>query len=118
MKSPNDSNELGVFTVANVSDSSWISSLVRQIRELREERKNPRPRVEITAQSDPEALKKFVETPSPIASLLSTLRGIREDKHNPHRLETTAAPVEVEEIWSKHDGRLPGVLSLLTHVGV
>jgi ribosomal protein L11 len=95
MKPLNKNNEQGVFTVANFSDSSWITSLVRQIRELREERKNPPQRVEITAQADPSALNKFVETPSPIASLLSTLRGIREDKRNPHRLETTAAPVEV-----------------------
>jgi protein TonB len=119
MKPPTNNNELGVFgTVGNVSDSSWISSLVRQIRELREERKHPRPPLEITAQRDPSALGKFIETPSPISSLLATLRGIREDKRNPHRLETSAVPVEVEEIWSKHDTRVPGLLSLLTHAGV
>ena len=119
MKPPNDNNELGIFSaVSNPAETSWMNSLIRQIREIREERKNPRQRVEITAKSDPSALDKFVETPSPFASLLATIKGIREDKRNPHRLETTAAPVEVEEIWSKQDSKIPGLLSLLTHAVV
>src|SRR5262245_9694084 len=115
----NKSNEPSVFkTVPSASNTSWITSLVRQIRELRQERKNPPARVEITAKLDPEALNKFVETPSPHASLFATLKGMREDRHNPHRLETTAAPVEVEEIWSKQNVKLPRLLSILAHVGV
>ena len=55
---PNESNDspLGILkTGTAISDSSsWLDSLVSQIRELREERKNPRPQVEITATSPKE----------------------------------------------------------------
>ena len=75
---PNDNNEsrLDIFkTGTTVSDSpSWLDSLLSQIRELREERKHPRERVEITAQQDPSALDKLVEMPSPVASLFSDMR--------------------------------------------
>jgi len=116
---PNDSAEEVAFTGTRISDSSsWLSSLVRQLRELREERRNPPPRVEITAKSDPTALQKLVVTASPIKTLSSSLKGLIQDWRNPQRIETTAAPVEVEELWSEHRVRVPGLLSLVAHVSI
>jgi TonB family protein len=109
---PNDANEPGVFSGTTVSDSSsWIGSLARQLRELREERKNPPAKVEITAEKDPAALQKLVETPSPITSLLASVKELLNDRRNPHKIEMTAAPVEVQDIWTEHHVRLPVALS-------
>src|SRR3989442_10256502 len=116
----NDATERGVFkTGTSISDSaSWLNSLVHQLRELREERRNPPAPVEITAEKDPSALQKLVETPSPITSLIASVRGMIDDRLHPHTIETTAAPVEVEELWSEHRVRIPGVLSVVAHVTV
>jgi len=116
----NDSNEQGIFTTGTkISDSSaWFLSLIRQFREYRAERKNPTPRAEITAESDPSALDKLVDPPSQIASLFSTLKVIIHDTFHPRHIEMTATPVEVQDIWSKRENHIPGLLSLLAHVGV
>ena len=70
---PNTNPDEVIFkTGTTVSDApSWFDSLRRQIRELREERKHPRQKVEITAQRDPSALNNLVEMPSPVLSLFS-----------------------------------------------
>src|SRR5262245_45418852 len=116
---PNDSAEEVVFTGTKISDSSsWLTSLVRQLRELREERRNPPAPVEITANSDPTALQKLVVTSSPIRSLSSSLTGLIQDWLHPRKIETTATPVEVEELWSEHRVRVPGLLSLVAHVSI
>jgi TonB family protein len=108
----------GVFiTGASLSDSpSWFSSLVKQIKELRAERKNPRAPVEITAERDPSALQKFVDTSSPLGGLFGEIRDLIHDTFHPRKIETTVAPVEVEEIWSKPKTGLPRLLSLCVHV--
>src|SRR5262245_988684 len=102
---PNDNNDprFGILkTGTTVSDSpSWLNSLLGQIRELREEKKHPRPQVEITAQSDPSALDNLVEMPSPLLSLVTDIREAIHDVLHPRKIETTVQPVEVEEIWSK-----------------
>ena len=75
---PNKLIEQHVFTTGtSISDSSsWLPSLVHQLRELQEERRNPR------------------------------------------KIETTAAPVEVKELWPEHHVRIPGLLSIGVHVTV
>src|ERR1051326_4180539 len=104
-------------TGTTVSDSpSWLESLRSQIRELREERKHPRPQVEITAKRDMSALDKLVETPSPVLSLFTDIREAVADILHPRKIETTVQPVEVEEIWSKPKTGLPRLLSVAVHV--
>jgi protein TonB len=109
---PNQNNDplAEIFkTGTSVSDSpSWFDSLLHQIRELRDEKKHPRPQVKVTAQRDPRALDKLVEMPSPVLSLYSVL--------HPRKIETSVEPVEVEEIWSKPKTGLPRLLSLGVHV--
>jgi len=117
---PNDSGERGVFvTGTRISDPvSWYSSLVAQLRELRAERRNPPAPLEITAERDPQALLKLAPDDSLISSLLSSIRGLYQDTFHPQKVETTASPVEVEDIWSKRSVRVPGVLSVVAHVGI
>src|SRR5438876_8371052 len=102
---PTSSNDprFGILkTGTTVSDSpSWLDSLLSQIRELREERKHPQPRVEVTAQPDPSALDKLVEMPSPVLSLFSDVREAIHDIRHPRKIETSVQPVEVEELWTK-----------------
>ena len=115
---PTNDPRFGILkTGTTVSDSpSWLDSLLSQIRELREERRNPRPQVEITAQRDPSALDKLVEMPSPVLSLVSDLREAINDYLHPRTIESSVAPVEVDEIWSKPQTGLPRLLSIFVHV--
>jgi TonB family protein len=117
---PEGNNEPGqsVFvTGTTISDAeSWYSSLVRQLREMWQERKNPPPTVEISAAKDMTALNKLVEQPSAFSSLIAGIRELIDDTRHPHKIEMTATPVEVEEIWSKQRPGLPRLLSLGAHV--
>jgi hypothetical protein len=108
----------GVFSYgASLSDSpSWFSSLVNQIKEILAERKNPPAPVQITAERDPAALQKFVDTSSPLGGLFGEIRELVRDTLHPRKIETTVAPVEVEEIWSKPKTGLPKLLSVSVHV--
>jgi len=114
----NNEPEERIFkTGTSVTDApSWFSSLVAQLRELREERRNPPPAIEITAKRDPAALEKLLEAPSAYASLLVQIRETFHDWRHPRTIETTAAPVEVEEIWSKPKTGVPGLVSVGMHV--
>ena len=116
----NDSNEQEIFTTGtSISDSkAWFGSLIRQIRENMAERRNPTPRAEITAAADPSALERLVDPPSQISSLLASIKDTFNAKFHPHQIEMTATPVEVEDIWTKRKLKVPGILSLVTHVGV
>src|SRR3989304_5459305 len=121
MKTSNDNDpRLGILkTGTTLSDSpSWFDSLRTQLRELREERKNPRPQIEVRAEKHFSALDKLVETPSPVLSLYSDIREAINDFLHPRKIETTVAPVEVEEIWSKQKQGLPRLISVGIHVGV
>jgi TonB family protein len=89
----------------------WYASIVRQIRQKREEQNAPH--AEVTARPDPSALDKFVTTPSLISSIVSTARGMFSERHR--RIETTAAPVEVQELWSREGHGVSGMLSLGVH---
>ena len=116
MKPTNDPRFDILKTGTIVSDSpSWLDSLISQIRELREERKHPRPKIEITAERDPKALEKLVEMPSPVLSLFGDLREAIHDIFHPRKIETTVQPVEVEEIWSKPELGLPRLISVSVH---
>ena len=114
----NDESGEGVFTTGTcISDEpSWLSSLIAQIKELREERRNPPPPIHISAEPDPTALDKFVEMRSPIGSLFTDIRDVIHDTLHPHKIESTVAPVEVEEIWSKEKKGVPTLLSAAIHV--
>jgi|SwirhisoilCB1_FD_contig_91_1852401_length_1288_multi_3_in_0_out_0_1 protein TonB len=115
---PNENNDPRIFkTGTTVSDSaSWFDSLLKQIVELRDERKHPKPQIEITAQRDPSALNNLVEMPSPITSLFSDIREAVNDYLHPRKIETTVQPVEVEEIWSKPKSGTARLLSVFAHV--
>src|SRR6058998_341149 len=119
---PNPTHEpaFGILkTGTTISDSaSWLDSLLTQIRELRRERKHPRPSVEITAERDPSALDKLIEMPSPVASLFTDVREALHDLFYPRKIETTVAPVEVEEIWSKPRTGVAKLLSVGLHAAV
>src|SRR5688572_21823154 len=109
---PNDSNENGLFTTGtSISKSeSWLSSLLRQIRERKEDRNAP-PAPQITAQPDPTVLRHFVEAPS----LLGSLKRAISDTLHPPKTESSVAPIEVEEIWSRDRTPYSGLISLAVH---
>src|SRR5438270_11538866 len=111
---PTNDPRFGILkTGTTVSDCpSWLDSLLSQIRELREERKHPRPQVEITAERDLSALDKLVDMPSPVRSLVSDVREAVNDYLHPRKIESSVEPVEVEEIWSKPKDRLPRLISV------
>jgi len=115
-----DLDEQDIFkTGTSISDSkAWFGSLIRQIREFLAERRNPKPRIEVTAAADPSALDRLVDPPSQVASLIASIKETYNETFHPHQIEMTATPVQVEEIWSKRKLQVPGILSLLTHVGV
>jgi periplasmic protein TonB len=119
---PNENNDprFGIFKTGTiVTDApSWLDSLVRQLKELREERKHPRPQVEITAERDPKALEKLIEMPSPLRTLFSDVREAVNDILHPRKIESSVEPIEVEEIWSKQRSGMPRLVSVLVHVGL
>src|SRR5579884_2772872 len=106
---PKDGLPSGILTTGTtLSDApSWLDSLLRQIRELREERLHPRPQVEITAKRDPSALNNLVDMPSPVRSLVGDVREAINDYFHPRKIESSVDPVEVEEIWSKPNTSVP-----------
>jgi periplasmic protein TonB len=108
----------GVFTTgtALTDGRSWVSSLFHQLKELREDRRNPPPKLEITAERDMSALNKFVDMKSPIGSLFTDIRDLIQDTLHPHKTESSVAPVEVDEIWSKEKKGIPTLLSACAHV--
>jgi protein TonB len=119
---PNENNDprLGILKTGTiVSDSpSWYASLLAQIKELRDERKNPRAAAEITAKRDPKALENLIDMPSPLTTLFSDVREAIHDVFHPRKIETTVDPVEVEEIWSKPRRGSRLLMSVGIHAGV
>src|SRR5215467_4950967 len=117
---PNEANEPGesVFLTGTcVSDAEpWYKSLLRQFREYQEEKRHPQAPVQITAQKDMSALDKLVEQPPAYKSLIVELKDFVENVRNPHKIETTATPVEVEEIWSKENTGVPRLVSVGVHI--
>src|SRR5688572_25269072 len=113
---PHDSNEQEIFkTGTRLSASeSWLQSIARQLRQRREDRELPP--ASVTAAPDPHALDKFVKSRSPLASILWTIRDMRSDKNRHY--DVTAAPVEVQELWSKDKSGYAGLLSVAAHVAI
>jgi len=117
MNSQESENNSPTFKT-NIADApGWFASLVDQIRELNEERKHPRPEMHLSAEADPRALEKLIEDRSALGSMVDQIRGLIYDIRHPQRIETTAAAVEVEQIWSPHSYDVPGLLSVAVHVG-
>ncbi len=111
-----DSNEEEIFkTGSSISEPvSWLQSIVRQLRERREDRELPP--ASVTAAPDPQALDKFVKSRSPLASILWTIRDMRSDKNRHY--DVTAAPVEVQELWSEDKSGYAGLLSVAFHAAI
>src|SRR5687768_924456 len=106
----NDPQSVIFKTGTSITDSpSFLDSLLKQIRELWDERRNPQPKIEITAERDPSALDKLVEMPSPLFSLVGDIREAVNDILHPRKIQTDVQPVEVEEIWSKPKTGLPSL---------
>jgi periplasmic protein TonB len=111
---PNDSNEQEIFkTGIQISEPvSWLGSIKRQLRQRKEDRNAPP--AQITAAPDPAALDHFVKSRSPLSSIAWTIRDILADKNR--KLDITAQPVAVEDLWSKDDSGYSGLLSVGAHV--
>ena len=113
-----DAQEIFTTGTSISEPNAWFISLVRQIRAFQAERRNPTPKAEITAESDPSALSKLVTPPSMVVSLFRSAKASIDELLHPHHLEMTATPIEVEDLWSKKENHIPGLLSLLVHVSV
>jgi protein TonB len=68
----------------------------------------------ITSAPDPAALQQLIQTPS----LLVSLKRVIIDVVKPAKVKTSAAPVQVKELWSKDDFRHTRWLSLVVHAVV
>jgi TonB family protein len=110
---PKQSLDQDIFkTGVSISEARpWFASIARQIRQNREDRTAPH--AEITARPDPSALDKFVSPPSLLTSIFSTASGMFSERHR--KIEMTAAPIEVEELWSKNGFGVSGMLSVGLH---
>ena len=95
---------------------SPFASIRQQLSELIEERLNPPLTAEITADADPSALDKLIEAKSPFTSIFYQLKSIVADLVHPTKIEITAEPVDVREIWSKRRRRAPATLTVTLHL--
>jgi periplasmic protein TonB len=121
---PYSSDEQDIFkTGTSISETvPWFKSILRQMRLRAEEQQAVR--ADITAQPDPSALDKFVGPKSSFRwglfiflPFLSVISAIRERNAYQHRkIETTAAPVEVEELWGKDNSGYSGLVSIGLHL--
>jgi TonB family protein len=62
------------------------------------------------------ALDKLVQQPASFASLAAGIRSLIDETLHPRKIEMTATPVEVEEIWSKEKSPVAGLMSIGVHV--
>ncbi len=89
---------------------SWLQSILQQLRTWRQDHER---HADVSAELDPTALDKFVKSRSPLSSIFWTLRDIRSDKSR--NFHTTAAPVEVQELWARDKSGYSGLLSVAIH---
>jgi len=111
---PKQFNEQDIFkTGTSISQpKTWLSSILDQIRQSREEQNAPA--AHITATPDPSALDKFVKPKaSLLGSIIETARGMLADRGR--TIETTATPIEVEDLWSRHSHSPTTLLSIGLH---
>ncbi len=85
-------------------------------KELRAELKNPTPKAELTAAADPAALDGLIEDRSVFLSIYSQMLALIRDFRNPPVIETTAEPVEVAEIWTRRQLKVPAMVTLGGHL--
>ena len=113
---PNESNEQDIFkTGTRLSEpDTWLQSILRQLRQRREDRSAAR--ATVSAPPDPTALDKFVKSRGPLASILWTIRDMRSDKSRHY--DVTAAPVEVQELWSPDKSGYSGLISVALHATI
>jgi TonB family protein len=101
---PNEFNGQDIFkTGTSISQpKTWLSSILDQLRQRREDRDAPH--AQITAAPDPSVLDKFVKPKSLISSIFATAQGMFAERGR--TIQTSVAPVEVEELWSRggHSG--------------
>jgi TonB family protein len=111
---PNELNEQDIFkTGTSLSQPQpWFSSILKQIRQRREDRDAPV--AQITAKPDPSALDKFVKPKtSLLGHIIATARAMLDERGR--IIETTATPIEVEDLWSKQKRAPSQLLSLAVH---
>jgi|SRR5688572_1312389 len=110
---PNEYNGQDIFkTGTSISQpTTWFSSILSQFRQRREDRNVPP--AHLTAAPDYSVLKKYEKPKSLLGSIISTAEGMLADRGR--TIQTTAAPVEVEELWSKGKSGYSGLLSVGLH---
>src|SRR5688572_18633344 len=110
---PNEYNGQDIFkTGTSISQpQSWFRNIPEQFRQRREDRNAPH--VHLTAVPDPSLLKQFARPKTLLGSIRLTSEGILADRGR--TIQTTAQPVEVEELWSKGSSGRSGLLSVGLH---
>jgi len=71
------------YRYREVAKESWFSTLPKQVRQLMDERRNPPPAPDITAEPDPTVLGKMVEGPSSFSALWVQIQELRAERKNP-----------------------------------
>ena len=106
-----------ILNFRSVPSDSWIVTLRRQLKDLSAERKNPRGPLQTSVSPDLSALDRLVDTATPFSSLITQIRNAIDDiRHPKEKFEASAAPVEVESLWSAHNLNAPGVISMAAHL--
>jgi TonB family protein len=110
---PNEYNGQDIFkTGTSISQPQpWFRNILKQFRQRREDR-NLQP-IHLTARPDLSVLKKYEKPKTLLGSIMSTAEGMLADRGR--TIQTTAAPVEVEELWSKKGGGFSGLMSVAVH---
>ncbi len=108
-----------ILNFGPLQSDSWVVSLRRQLRQLAEERKNPPVALDLSVRPDLTALDNLVDPTTPFSSLLVQIRtGINDILHPKEKFKASAEPVEVEAVWSAHNLKAPGMISMAAHVVV
>src|SRR5262245_55718601 len=110
---PNERNEQDIFkTGISISQTQpWFSSILQYFRNRREDRDAPA--AVLTAAPDPTVLDKFVKPKGLLSSIFSTAKGMWSERGR--TIEMTAAPVEVEELWSRKNRGAQYATSVVLH---
>jgi len=89
----------------------WFTSILKQFRQNREDREIAP--AHVTAAPDPSALDKFVKPKPLLGSIVATAKGMLADRGR--TIQTTAAPIEVEDLWSRDNSGVSRMLSVGLH---
>jgi TonB family protein len=110
---PNEPNEQDIFkTGTSLSEPQpWFASILKQLRQNREDR--DKPRIHVTSAPDLSALDKFVKPKLLLGSILATAQAMLDERGR--TIQTTATPIEVEDLWSKDKSGYSRLLSVGLH---